>query len=76
MKNAIIDNIVKEKNSSSICCYDISTNEKYANNSENLNANDELNSSIFATKLMNSYKQSVSGLVRSYESVFNELEKD
>lgn len=75
MKNAIIDNIVKEKNSSSICCYDISTNEKYANNSENLNATDELNSSIFATKLMNSYKQSVSGLVRPYESVFNELEK-
>ena len=42
---------------------------------ENLEENDELLSTGFAAKLMHSYKQSVSGLVRPYADVFAELEK-
>lgn len=76
MKNSMISIDVKERAKSSVFYSDVSSRIKQTVSSENLEEDDELFSTDFAAKLMNSYKQSVAGLVRSYESVFNELEKD
>lgn len=75
MKNAVLSNDVKEIADSSVLYADASATIKQAVSSENLEENDELLSTDFAAKLMHSYKQSVSGLVRPYADVFAELEK-
>ncbi|RFD80258.1 hypothetical protein AXE77_01790 [Gardnerella vaginalis] len=75
MKNAVLSNDVKERADSSVFYADVSATIKQAVSSENLEENDELLSTDFAAKLMHSYKQSVSGLVRPYADVFAELEK-
>lgn len=76
MKNAVMSNNVKERANTSVFFYaDVSAPIKQAVSGENLEENDELLSTDFAAKLMHSYKQSVSGLVRPYADVFAELEK-
>ena len=75
MKNAVMSNNVKERANTSVFYADVSAPIKRAVSGENLEENDELLSTGFAAKLMHSYKQSVSGLVRPYADVFAELEK-
>lgn len=75
MKNAIVSSDIKERAKSSVFYADVSTPMKQTVNSENLEADDELFSTNFSKKLMHSYKQSVSGLVRPYDDVFTDLEK-
>ena len=75
MKNAVMSNNVKERANTSVFYADVSAPIKQAVSGENLEENDELFSTDFAAKLMNSYKQSASGLSRPYKDVFAELEK-
>ena len=75
MKNAMVSDDIKERAKSLVFYADVSTPMKQAVNSENLEADDELFSTNFSKKLMHSYKQSVSGLVRPCDDVFADLEK-